>query len=154
MGWPQPATPIQTDNSTACGIANDTIKQQRSRAIDMRFYWVRDRTQQGHFNIFCRPGPTNLADYFTKHHPAKHHQAMRPVYLHMMKQEEERAANHTIDYALLVLQGCIETPVVWARPAHTSESPMSQNQRAQAALVSMSQTATQTQTANPQQTVD
>jgi hypothetical protein len=52
MGWPQPATPMQTDNSTACGIANDTIKQQRSCAIDMRFYWVRDCTKQGHFNIF------------------------------------------------------------------------------------------------------
>jgi hypothetical protein len=37
MGYPQPATPVQTDNSTACGIANDNIKQQRSRAIDMRF---------------------------------------------------------------------------------------------------------------------
>jgi hypothetical protein len=76
MGWPQPATPMQTDNSTACGIASDTIKQQRSRAIDMRFYWVRDCTKQGHFNIFWRPGSTNLADYFTKHHPAKHHQEM------------------------------------------------------------------------------
>jgi hypothetical protein len=37
MGWPQPATPMQTDNSTACGIANDTIKQQHSRAIDFVF---------------------------------------------------------------------------------------------------------------------
>ena len=30
MGYPQPATPVQTDNSTACGIENDNIKQQRS----------------------------------------------------------------------------------------------------------------------------
>jgi hypothetical protein len=28
MGYPQPPTPVQTDNSTACGIANDNIKQQ------------------------------------------------------------------------------------------------------------------------------
>ena len=42
MGHPQPPTPVQVDNSTACGIANDNIKLQRSRAIDMRFYWVRD----------------------------------------------------------------------------------------------------------------
>jgi hypothetical protein len=26
MGHPQPATPMKTNNSTACGIANDTIK--------------------------------------------------------------------------------------------------------------------------------
>jgi hypothetical protein len=37
MGYPQNATPIQTDNSTASGIANDTINQQRSRSIVMRF---------------------------------------------------------------------------------------------------------------------
>ena len=43
MGWPQPTTPIQVDNSCAAGILNDTVKQRRSKAIDMRFYWVRDR---------------------------------------------------------------------------------------------------------------
>jgi hypothetical protein len=43
MGYPQPPTPVQTDNSTACGIANDNIKQQRSCAIDMRFYWICNR---------------------------------------------------------------------------------------------------------------
>jgi hypothetical protein len=116
MGWPQPATPMQTDNSTACGIANDTIKQQRSRAIDMRFYWVRDRTKQGHFNIFWRPGSTNLADYFTKHHPAKHHQLMRPEYLHV-KARKEADVQEAIANALLVLQGCIETPPMRDRPA-------------------------------------
>jgi hypothetical protein len=52
MGYPQKATPIQTDNSTASGIANDMINQQRSRSIDMRFYWVRNRAKQGHFKVF------------------------------------------------------------------------------------------------------
>jgi hypothetical protein len=71
MGYTQEATPIQTDNSTASGIANDTINQQRSRSIDMRFYWVRDRAKQGHFKVFWAPVKTNLADYFTKHQPTK-----------------------------------------------------------------------------------
>lgn len=35
MGHPQPPTVIPTDNKTACGIVNGTIKQQRSKAIDM-----------------------------------------------------------------------------------------------------------------------
>ena len=43
MGHPQPATPMATDNNTASGIATDTVKQKRSKAIDMRFYWIRDR---------------------------------------------------------------------------------------------------------------
>ena len=82
MGHPQPPTPIQVDNSTAAGIANDNIRQQRSRAIDMRFYWVRDRVEQEQFTVFWAPGATNLADYFTKHHAPIHHRTMRPTYLH------------------------------------------------------------------------
>eukprot|EP00957_Ditylum_brightwellii_P190942 14539103-Ditylum_brightwellii.AAC.1 len=35
----QPATPIQVDNSTAYGIINSSIQQQKSKAIDMQFYW-------------------------------------------------------------------------------------------------------------------
>ena len=35
MGHPQPATPIHCDNMTATGIANDTIKKQRSRSMEM-----------------------------------------------------------------------------------------------------------------------
>jgi hypothetical protein len=42
MKYPQPATLVQTDNSTACGIANSNLCQQHSRAIDMRFYWIWD----------------------------------------------------------------------------------------------------------------
>jgi hypothetical protein len=40
MGHPEPPTPIVTDNSTASGIANETVKQKGSKAMDMRFYWV------------------------------------------------------------------------------------------------------------------
>ena len=68
MGHPQQATPIQTDNACAAGIANNTVKQRRSKAIDMRFYWIRDRVNQGQFLVHWRRGTDNLADYFTKHH--------------------------------------------------------------------------------------
>jgi hypothetical protein len=83
MGHNQPATPLQTDNSTANGIINGTVKQQASKAINMRFYWVRDRSNQGHFNVYRAPGCNNLGDYFTKHHLPKHHRLMRPTFLHM-----------------------------------------------------------------------
>jgi hypothetical protein len=43
LGHKQPATTIITDNSTASGIVNDTVKQKLSKAMDMHFYWVRDR---------------------------------------------------------------------------------------------------------------
>ena len=84
MGHPQPdATPITTDNSTADGIANDTVKIKRSKAMDMRFYWIRDRVRQGQFRVHWKPGKDNKADYFTKHHPPSHHIAERPTYLHV-----------------------------------------------------------------------
>jgi hypothetical protein len=42
MGHHQPPIPIQTDNSTAYGILNKKLNQKCSKAMDMRFYWVRD----------------------------------------------------------------------------------------------------------------
>jgi hypothetical protein len=35
LGHTQPPTPLRTDNSTAFGILNETIKQKRSKAMDM-----------------------------------------------------------------------------------------------------------------------
>ena len=83
MGHKQPPTPIQTDNDTATGIANQSIKQKHSKTIDMRYHWIQDRIQQKQFNVYWQPGNTNLADYFTKHHAPSHHKSMRPVYLKM-----------------------------------------------------------------------
>ena len=68
--------------ATAAGIANDTVKQRRSKAIDMRFCWIRDRVRQGQFKIHWKRGKDNRADHFTKHHPASHHREMRPIHFH------------------------------------------------------------------------
>eukprot|EP00804_Cyclotella_cryptica_P003875 CCRYP_015759-RB/>CCRYP_015759-RB protein AED:0.32 eAED:0.29 QI:0/0/0/1/0/0.33/3/0/881 len=81
MGHPQPPTPMQTDNSTALGVVNNTIQPKRTKAMDMRFHWLRCRINQKHFRPYWRAGATNLADYVTKHHPAIHHQAVRPLFL-------------------------------------------------------------------------
>ena len=102
MGHPQPPTPIQVDNSTAVGFANKTIKQKISKAIDMRFYWIQDRTNQGQFTIYWSPGVTNLADYHSKHHPPSHHKIMRPTILH---------APHFVNcLAHCLMRGCVNSP--------------------------------------------
>ena len=63
MGHPQPPTPLQTDNSTAEGVVNHTVQPKRTKSMDMRFYWLRDRAvNQKQFRIYWRPGKTNLAD--------------------------------------------------------------------------------------------
>jgi hypothetical protein len=61
MGHPQPPIPINWDDSTAVGIANNTVKCQHSRAMEMRFFWV-DAVAQGKFDIKYFPGKENLAD--------------------------------------------------------------------------------------------
>ena len=42
----------------------------------MRFYWLRDRINQKQFVITWAAGKTNKADYYTKHHPIKHHKKL------------------------------------------------------------------------------
>jgi hypothetical protein len=91
-------TRITTDNSTADGFANKRTKIKRSKAMDMRFYWVQDRVEQGQFRIHWQSGADNHADYFTKHHPASHHQRVRSIYLHTDHSEQSPSAHsHTHD---------------------------------------------------------
>ena len=54
LGHPQGVTPIQTDNACALGIINDTVKQRRSKAMGMRFYWIKDWARCPRPAI-CRP---------------------------------------------------------------------------------------------------
>jgi hypothetical protein len=81
LGYPQQATPFISDNACAVGVANRTVKQRRSKAIDMRFHWLRDRVKCGDFTVKWQPGKDNLADYFTKAHPVHHYKAMRSTYV-------------------------------------------------------------------------
>jgi hypothetical protein len=95
LGHTQPPTPLRTDNSTAYGIVNETIKQKRSKTMDMRYHWLTNRVRQKQFDVYWRPGRENLGDYHTKHHSAQHHKYMRGFILH--------EAN-----SLQVLQGCVK----------------------------------------------
>jgi hypothetical protein len=50
LGHPQGRTPIQTDNSTADGVVNGKIQPKATKAMDMCFYWLKDREAQIFFN--------------------------------------------------------------------------------------------------------
>ena len=87
MGHPQPTTPIEVDKETAIGFLKSTMKQKRSKAIDMRFYWVRDRVNQNQFMIHWGPGANNVGDCVSKHYSPAHHQSMRPnVFINLIRQ--------------------------------------------------------------------
>jgi hypothetical protein len=104
LGHPQPPTPMETDNTTAIGYSNVTIKQKRTKAMYMRFYWIKDRVKQGQFDVYWGPGYKILADYFTKHHSPAHHKRMREIYIHADEQPINRKGIR--DSAL---RGCVNT---------------------------------------------
>ena len=56
MVWPQPQTPIQTDNSTAVGFTNKTIVNKATKSVDMKLWWLRDRESQEQFRYYWAPG--------------------------------------------------------------------------------------------------
>ena len=74
--WPLP-TPMEVYNEKAIGFLKSTMKQKLSKAIDMIFYWVRDRVNQNQFMIYWRPGANNVGEYVSKHHSPAHRQSMR-----------------------------------------------------------------------------
>lgn len=84
MGHYQPATRIRTDNATAKGFVNGTIKEKRSKTFDRRCWWLKeDCENQLQFHVIWEPGIYNLADYPTKHHASSHHKTVRPICLYV-----------------------------------------------------------------------
>eukprot|EP00804_Cyclotella_cryptica_P026849 CCRYP_019899-RA/>CCRYP_019899-RA protein AED:0.06 eAED:0.06 QI:0/-1/0/1/-1/1/1/0/309 len=81
LGHPQPPTPIQIDNSTALSVVTNIIQPKRTKAMDVRFHWLRCHENQKKFCTDWRAGATDLADYVTKHHLSIHHQSVRHIYL-------------------------------------------------------------------------
>jgi hypothetical protein len=63
LGHPQPKTPVHCDNATAVGIASNTVNWQRSRSMEMQFFWVGDKVAQEMYDITWHPGMKNLVDY-------------------------------------------------------------------------------------------
>ncbi len=42
MGHTQPPTPLQTDNTMVEGVVNGKVQPKQTKAMDMRFHWLRD----------------------------------------------------------------------------------------------------------------
>ena len=78
LGHPQPPTPIHIDNTTAVGMVNKTIKRQRSRSMEVRYFWLLDQVSQKYFKIYYHPGLELMAGYATK-------APMGSVYTHIIE---------------------------------------------------------------------
>ena len=77
-------------------VINNKIQPKRTKAMDMRFHWLRDRECQQQFRFYWRPGRLNYADYWTKHHSAAHHKNIRRefitpyIVLELLRQEDAK----------------------------------------------------------------
>jgi hypothetical protein len=82
MGHPQlKLTMITTNNITAQGLTMGTVTPKASKLMDQCFQWLKCRNPQCQFLYLWRRGIDNCANYASKHHPAKHHQAVRPFFI-------------------------------------------------------------------------
>ena len=113
LGHPQPPTPLEVDNQTAVGFLNSTMKQKHSKAIDMRFHWIKDRVSQKQFLVYWRPGQNNSADFVSKHHSPQHHKTMRSKFFvnlvatSILSQVHKTPTQHFLSQVITNLQrGC------------------------------------------------
>ena len=49
LGWKHVPTATQVENYTAVGITTKEFRQNKSKAMDMQFYWINKRIKQGKF---------------------------------------------------------------------------------------------------------
>ena len=52
LGHKQLPTLLQTNNCMAEGVVNGKVQPKRTKAMDMRFHWLRDREYQEQFRIY------------------------------------------------------------------------------------------------------
>ena len=79
MKWAQPKSPIQTDNSAAAGVVNNTIVPRKLKKMDRRLHWLRCRESQSQFRYYWASGNLNWGDYSTKHHPPLYHKLKNAI---------------------------------------------------------------------------
>ena len=124
MGHPQPPTPMEVDNETVIGFLKITMKQKRSKANDMRFYWVRDRVKQNQFLIYWIPGANNVEDYVSKHHSPAHHQTMCPnFFVNLVCQNPFSSTENCLQRLSIYLQRGCDNPTLVGYDSNCSHKP-------------------------------
>ena len=72
----------------------------------MRLYWVRNIVRQGHYLVYWEIEKDNLADYFIKNHPTKHHRSIRGTYIAPTADSSKHAYYQVPRH----MQGCVKSP--------------------------------------------
>ena len=96
MGHPQPQAPIQTENYVALSVVTNNVQPQRTKAMDMRFHWLRCRDAQGQLRYYWRPVTETLGNYWTKNQPSAHHKSIQSTLLTPLKEVIELRENKLV----------------------------------------------------------
>ncbi len=66
LGHPQQSPPpLFVDNECAIGLATSSVRPKKSKLIDMRLDWVKERVSQHFLRLVFLPGLINPSDFFT-----------------------------------------------------------------------------------------
>ena len=96
LGYPQEPTPILVDNTVAEGLARGTVNAKRSKSMDVRFFWLRDRVKKGQFIIKHLAGRFNISDFFTKPLPKEKFEQFQPYLVVNIDDTVQLPKRHTI----------------------------------------------------------
>jgi hypothetical protein len=67
LGHPQQSPPLLfVDNECAIGLATSSVRPKKSKLIDMRLDWLKERVGQQFFRLIFLPGLITPADFFIK----------------------------------------------------------------------------------------
>ena len=69
---------MKVDGTTSIFFINGTLKINRTKIIDGKQHWLKDRQEQK--KIHWRPGKCDLLDPFTKHQSGKEHLRFRKTF--------------------------------------------------------------------------
>ncbi len=79
LDHPQQSPPLLfVDNECAIGLATSSVRPKKSKSIDMRLDWLKERAGQHFFRLVFLPGLINPADFFTEILPIYRHLAALP----------------------------------------------------------------------------
>ena len=71
---------MQEDKTTAVSFINGTLKEKRTKSIDMNCHWLKNRQEQKEFQFHWKPGKHNISDAFSKHQAGKEHSRFRKIF--------------------------------------------------------------------------
>ena len=74
-------TPLYEDNQGCIALSKNPITSSRSKHIDIKYHFVREKVTEGQFEVLYCPTDEMLADPLTKALPAEKHSSLTKAFM-------------------------------------------------------------------------